>query len=102
MWYVSGAIMGISNAFISVVPMTIIINNWFVERKGLAISLAWVVYDIVVAVGSPIFSNLIVSFGWRKAYLIGAIAMAVFVIPCTFFFVNGFTPEQRGLKALWS
>lgn len=98
MWYISGAVMGLSNSFLSVVPMTIILNNWFEKKKGFAIALAWVIYDIVVAIASPVFSSLIYSVGWRQTYLICAAVVAVLVLPCTLFIIR-FKPEDMGLRA---
>ena len=39
MFYILGALRGMSTALFSSVPLTMIINNWFVEKHGLATSI---------------------------------------------------------------
>ena len=54
------------------------------------------------AILSPIFTLLIEAMGWREAYLIAAVIMAVLVLPWTLF-VFKLHPEDIGWKPYgWS
>ena len=96
-WWISGIIFGLAGSFIFVVPTPILIANWFSKHKGLALGAAMSFSGIGGAALSPIFTLLIQSFGWREAYVIAAVVMAVLVLPWTMF-VFKLHPEDIGLK----
>lgn len=97
MWWISGALLGICGAFVLLIPTPIILGNWFAKKSGTMIGLAMAFSGIAGAIANPIFSSCIVSFGWRKTYLIMAIVSAVIVLPFTLFVLK-LKPEQKGLK----
>src|SRR5690625_3901129 len=55
-FYVLGAVRGVGVAFAAMVPAATIINNWFVEKNGLAISIMTSFSGVGSIVFSPIFS----------------------------------------------
>lgn len=94
MFYLSGAIIGIAQAFTGFVALPIVINMWFKKNTG-------TVFGIIVAIGSGasmIYSllsgQLITYFGWRQAYFIMAAAAAVITIPAVFLIIK--RPEEAG------
>ncbi len=96
-WWVSGIVFGLAGSFIFVVPTPILIGNWFHKHKGLALGAAMSFSGIGGAILSPIFTLLIEAMGWREAYLIAAVVMAVLVLPWTLF-VFKLHPEDVGWK----
>ena len=95
MFYLSGLITGISQAFTGFVAIPTVINMWFRKKVG-------TVLGMVIAVGSVagIFYNilsakLIVAFGWRAAYLILALIAAAITVPAVFLIIK--TPEEMGM-----
>lgn len=96
-WWISGIVFGLAGSFIFVVPTPILIGNWFHEHKGLALGAAMSFSGIGGAILSPIFTLLIEAMGWREAYLIAAVIMAVLVLPWTLF-VFKLHPEDIGWK----
>lgn len=101
-WWISGVVFGLAGSFIFVVPAPILIGNWFHKHKGLALGAAMSFSGIGGAILSPIFTLLIEAMGWREAYLIAAVIMAVLVLPWTLF-VFKLHPEDIGWKPYgWS
>ncbi len=96
MFYLLSAITSISISLISVLPLSLILSNWFVKNRGLAIGIAF----MGSGVGGMIISSLagiwIVSFGWRITYQILALIMLIAIIPCTFFIIC-IHPKEMGL-----
>lgn len=80
-FYVLGAIRGFSTVFFSAVPLTIIINNWFVEKHGLVTSIALGFSGIAGSIFSPIFASIISEFGWQTGYLVKAIIILCLCLP---------------------
>ncbi|BDE96907.1 MFS transporter [Raoultibacter timonensis] len=96
-WWISGIVFGLAGSFIFVVPAPILIGNWFKKRRGIALGIAMSFSGIGGAALSPLFTIFIQDFGWRNAYFIAAIIMAVLVLPWTAF-VFKLRPEDMGLR----
>jgi len=96
MFYLSGAIIGIAQAFTGFVALPIVINMWFKKNTG-------TVLGVIVAIGSAatmlyslLSGQLITTFGWRNAYFIMATASAIITVPAVFLFVK--RPEEAGCE----
>lgn len=102
MWYISGGVFGIAGSFIFVMPVPILIGNWFFKRRALMLGLAMCFSGIGGALLSPLFTFFINELGWRDAYFVSALVICVLVLPFTLF-VFRFKPEDMGLKPYgWS
>lgn len=96
-WWISGIVFGLAGSFIFVVPTPILIGNWFQSHKGLALGVAMSFSGIGGAVLGPVFTLLIQGLGWREAYFVAAVVMALLVLPWTLF-VFKLRPEDVGMK----
>ncbi|MDR2197083.1 MAG: MFS transporter [Coriobacteriales bacterium] len=102
MWYISGFIYGLAGSFIFVIPVPILIGNWFHKRRALMLGIAMSFSGIGGALLALLFTFFINEFGWREAYALSALVMALLVLPFTAF-VFRFRPEDKGLKPYgWS
>ena len=63
-------LIGICIAGFSNIPISIMLTNWFNEKKGMAMGIAFAGSGIGAAVLSPILSSLILNYGWRTTYII--------------------------------
>ena len=61
--------------------ISLVIANWFTAKRGLAISIALSGTGFGGAILSPIVSSLIVSVGWRSAFLVLAAICMVAALP---------------------
>ena len=94
MFYISGLVMGIAQAFTGLIAIPIVINMWFKKKTG-------TVLGIVIAVGSAatvgynmLSAELITLYGWRRAYLILAVMGAIITLPSAFALLK--SPEEAG------
>jgi len=75
----SSALVGIGYCYCGMVPLSLIISNWFEDRRGLALGLASAGSGISTVFGSPLFARIIQDFGLKAAFL----AEAALVFPST-------------------
>lgn len=98
MWvfYILGALRGIGSGLFALVPLTTLLNNWFEEKNGLAMSLAFGSAGVVGAVMSPVFTYLIQIIGWRYSFIVMGLCIAVLCMP-GLFLPYEFHPRDDGL-----
>lgn len=95
-FYVLGIIRGAAVGVYGMVPVTIVITNWFVEKHGMATSIALSFSGLSGAIFSPLLSHWISVYGWRDTYMLMAAAALVLTVPaliCPWSAV----PEDQGL-----
>ena len=91
-FYLLGAIRGVGVGLFGMVPLTMMMNNWFQKHHGLVISLVLGSSGIAGAIFSPIFASLIEKFGWQSTYLIQGVVMFAFTLPAL---IMKFQPDPR-------
>lgn len=96
-FYISAIFMGAFSCGAIALPISIVITNWFVKKRGLAISVALAGSGFGGAIISPIMANIIQNSGWRMSYVIFAVAMLVVSLPMILLMKK--SPEKMGLKA---
>ena len=75
---------------------TLLVNQWFVTKRGRAIALMGLGFPLSNAVFPPLSRYLIDSIGWREAYgVLGVIVVLLIVPPAMFLLRN--RPEDVGL-----
>lgn len=77
-WYISGALLGIGNAFLTYQLIPFVLNNWFKVKYGTALGIASCCSTLGGAIFAPIAGQIIAAYGWRTAYI--ALATIAFVI----------------------
>lgn len=96
-FYIGAVFAGIGITFCGGMPVAILLNNWFNEKRGLVTGIAFTGPGIVSAALSPVISRIIASWGWRYAYLTIGIAILVLLVPTTLFLIR-LTPADMGLN----
>ena len=75
---------------------TLLVNQWFVQRRGRAIAIMGLGFPLSNAVLPPLSRYLIDNFGWREAYVVlGVLVLVLITVPVALFARN--TPEDVGL-----
>ncbi|MBQ1532498.1 MAG: MFS transporter [Solobacterium sp.] len=97
--YILNALRGFASGVLGFVFVTMVINNWFHSNVGLASSIAMAFSGLAGAVFSPIVSAVIQSSGWRTAYLMTAVMMAVLNLP-SILLLPAIDPASKGMKPL--
>ena len=75
---------------------TLLVNQWFVTKRGRAIALMGLGFPLSNAVLPPLGRVLIDNIGWREAYGILGVIVVLLVVPPALFLVRN-RPEDVGL-----
>ncbi|MBT5773297.1 MAG: MFS transporter, partial [Dehalococcoidia bacterium] len=75
---------------------TLLVNQWFVTRRGRAIALMGLGFPLSNAVLPPLSRWLIDTYGWREAYGVLGVLVMLLIIPASVFLVRN-RPEDVGL-----
>jgi len=78
-------------------PLDVAITNWFVKKRGTAISIKWVFSGLSGVIGLPLIAWMITAYGWRITCLIGGLVLWVVGLPLVWFFIRSRRPEHYGL-----
>lgn len=96
MFYTLGAIRGLGATAFQMVAVSIIINNWFEEKNGFAMSIASAFYGLVSMVLAPIISIIVADYGWRIGFIFSGILLLIFLLPAIIYPLT-IRPEDSGL-----
>ncbi len=97
MFYLAALVTGIAEGMMVTVAVSMLINNWFHQRRGFAVGLAFMGSGVGGMICQPVASQLILHYGWRTAYQVLAIAVFVLVVPVCLFIIRT-KPEDKGLR----
>ncbi len=81
----------------SIIPCSLIISNWFVSRRGAAMSGAFVGTSAGGMIMSPVANWIILQHGWRTAFALSGIMILVVVIPVVLLAIRTH-PSEVGLE----
>ena len=88
-YYLLYSIVGIGLAAIGIVPVSLVISNWFSQRRGIALGIATTGVGVGGVVLSPVIgSYLIPSYGWHLSFLGLAVLSWLILIPLTLFVIK--------------
>jgi MFS family permease len=79
--YTVYALLTVSAAGISLIPMSVMISNWFVARRGRAMGIANTGEGFGSLLLTPLAAVLIERLGWRFAYVALGAGLLVVLIP---------------------
>ncbi|MBG9983110.1 MFS transporter [Aerococcaceae bacterium DSM 111020] len=94
-FYLISIFVGAGFAAVTILPVGILINNWFIEKRGLALSLAF----SGLGVGGVIFSQFVTwgiqHVGWRMTYVYYALILLLVCVPLVLFVIKA-RPDEIG------
>jgi MFS family permease len=97
-----GVIVTIGTGSTGMVPNVILIQNWFEEKRGLAMGILFSGVGIGIFVCIPSIQYLINGIGWRMAYRVMAFFIPLMVITISIIFlkkpprITSSTPTEQG------
>jgi MFS family permease len=92
-----GVLLGSGINIATAVPMDTAIANWFVRKRGSAVSIKWVLSGLGGVILLPLIALLIEVQDWRITCVIGGAVMAVVGLPLAWFCMKDRRPEYYGL-----
>jgi MFS family permease len=81
-------VSGIGLSASTILPSTMVISNWFGERRGTALGVTTAGMELGGMVIAVAAGSLVVTHGWRFAYEVLAIPLIVIVLPLCLIFVR--------------
>jgi MFS family permease len=95
--YVLFGVIGFGLMCSTIIPCSLLISNWFVSRRGTAMSIAFVGTSMGGMIMSPVANWFIIHYDWRTAFVFSGITVLVTVIPLILIVVRTH-PREMGLK----
>lgn len=96
-FYALGLVVGAAYITTAQIPMMMLINNWFSDKKGLATSIAVSGISAGGALLSPLVNGLIANVGWRMSYRVYAMIILALAVIFGVFLIY-LKPEDKGMK----
>jgi len=95
--YISAVFVGFFYLNSALIPVSMMITNWFVKKRGVAMSMAMAGIGLGGFIFSPVVTYLLGAFGWRNTYRIMALVVLLVAFPISLFVLRK-KPEDMGLK----
>ena len=91
---VYGVVYALGNSGTSIAPVVVMVSQWFVERRGVATSVAVSGNAIGQLFIVAALASLLVTIGWRSSFTILAVANIAVLIPLTLLIVRPGPPIE--------
>lgn len=98
LFYIFSLIISICNSLLSTLPFSMILSNWFYDKKGTAMGLCFMGSGFGGMVLNPLLGKWLTLYSWRTCYQILAVIMVVIAVPCVL--LIRIRPEDKGLLPL--
>ncbi|MCB6993940.1 MFS transporter [bacterium 210820-DFI.6.37] len=98
-FYMFAILLGVCMSGLTSTPCTVLATNWFGPKvRGVALSLIFGGTSLGCMIIMPILNMIVVSHGWRMAYVVIAIALLI-CVPLVLIFAK-WSPESRGISRM--
>ena len=94
-FYTLSAIYGCVATTLAGISVTTLVNNWFVDKRGLATGLAFAGSGVSAAVMTPVLTTVVTDFGWRMGYRTMSLVSFIILIPAML--LIRLEPSDKGL-----
>lgn len=98
-FYLFAILMGAGLAGGAMIPTSVLITNWFNEKRGLCLGIALSGTGFGGVILSPFVNWLITAYGWRSGYSVLGILIIAILVPLAIFVIK-LTPAEKGLLPL--
>lgn len=98
-FYVLAILLGPGFVGSSNLAGSLLVNRWFVDRRGLALGLVAAGSGIGTALLSPVITAVISGWGWQVGYWVSGGIILLVCLPLTWWFAVR-SPEEKGLSPL--
>ena len=93
--WITGFVLNLGMAFLTYVPVGMMITNWFIDKRSIAMSISMSGMGVGGAIWSVVMAKCIEVNGWRATYFIGAAAACASLLLILVFLLKK-SPEQYG------
>ena len=95
-FYILALFLGIGSAGSHIIPVSMMITNWFIDKRGLAMGIVFAATGVGGLIFNPLANWIIMHHSWQAAYLVFGLIIGVFSIPTAIFIVRA-KPSDKGL-----
>lgn len=95
-FYIAGALMGVTLAFLLYLSFPTLLNRWFSEKVGFFMGICSAASGIGGILLNPVGAWLITTYSWRGAYWIFGLFILLVVSPVLGWLIRDY-PHQKGL-----
>lgn len=88
-------VSGIGQGAATIIPISLVISNWFTVKRGKALGIAMTGTGLGAMVMVPVTSWIVVGWGWRTSYLIMG-CIILLMVPLNLLFIRT-RPSDKGL-----
>lgn len=96
--YLISILLGICIAFATMIPVNMMISNWFENKRGLVTTVVFTATGVGGFLFTQIISYSLQNYGYQQAYIACGIIMLITNLPITLFLLR-LTPEEMGQVA---
>ena len=86
--YLAHVLFGLTLCFLSLIPNTVLISNWFRRQRGTAMGIVVTGTSLGTVIIPLLASPLIKSYGWRNAMLVLSVSVWVLLLPAILLLVK--------------
>ena len=94
-FYTLSAIYGCVATTLAGISVTTLVNNWFVDKRGLATGLAFAGSGVSAAIMTPVLTTVVTNYGWRMGYRTMSLVSFIILIPAML--LIRLEPSDKGL-----
>ena len=98
-FYLVSVLVGAFGAGTSTLPASILLTNWFNDKRGLAMGIAFTGSGIGGMLCNPLAQWVINNYDWQMAYIVLAVLFLVVTLPFVLFVIK-LHPSMKGMTAL--
>ncbi len=98
-FYIVAVLAGVFGAGTSTLPASILLTNWFVDKRGTAMGIAFTGSGIGGMVMIPLAQWIITNYSWQMAYVTLGVIFLVVTLPFALFVIK-LHPGLMGMKPL--
>lgn len=95
-FYALYAIAGAGQAAATVIPISVVISNWFQEKRGRALGIVMTGTGLGAMLTVPLTTWIVAHSGWRTSYLVGG-CIILSMVPLSLLFIRT-RPSERGIR----
>ena len=96
-FFIGGALSGLAMPLGYTLTIPLILDNWFIEKKGLVFGIVSSASGIFAAIANPLLAGIIEKFGWQWGYILQAAIFLVITVPIAVFVLR-MHPDDKGLE----
>lgn len=95
-FYILALFLGIGSAGSHIIPVSMMITNWFIDKRGLAMGIVFAGTGVGGLIFNPLTNWIILHYGWQTAYLMSGLVVGILSILPAIFIVRA-KPADKGL-----